>query len=130
MSNKWCKIMLNRLGVIILKYWIKSLGMLSSLGILIFFIIFSYFNPFNNEIANDLSRQLNIWIFIGLPSIINLIAITLNKKLWTIISLCWLAPFLLYIGLSKLPGLWNWFVVFVLIQAFTLIFFKKKKVKV
>lgn len=110
-----------------MKYWIKSLGMLSSLGILIFLIIFSYFNPFNNEIANDFTRQMNIWIFIGLPSIINLIAIILGKKLLTIISLCWVAPFLLYIGLSKLPGLWNWFIVFVLIQALTLIFSKSKR---
>lgn len=105
---------------------VKYIGVLSSLSILGLLLIFCYANPYNNEIALDWVRQRNILLIIGLPAVINLLSIILNKSILMIITLVWLSPFMFYIGLSKIPSLWNWFIIFILIQIITVFILKKK----
>ncbi|UHA72166.1 hypothetical protein [Paenibacillus sp. 481] len=107
----------------------KYVGIASSLGILSFLFIFCYANPYNNEFEMDWVKQRNILFVLGLPAVINLLSIIFNRFVLNLVTLVWLSPFMFYVGLSKIPSLWNWFAFFTLIQIVTLFFLKKKKKK-
>ena len=104
----------------------KYLGIVSSLCILVLLLVFCYANPYNNEISLDINRQINILLVIALPTVVNFFSFIFNKHRLSIITLVWLTPFALYMGLSKIPSLWNWFVLFVLLQSFTLFILKRR----